>query len=258
MDGQPDFMARQYAFAAHIRDPAGHPPPADVPQRRMAIYRDLFYRNVESFIAGGFPVLRSLYDDAPWHAMVRDFFARHRCATPLFLEIAQEFLDYLGRTRGVHADDPPFLLELAHYEWVELAVSIAEATHDAAAVDPNGDLLTGVPVRSPLAVPLSYRFPVHQIGPNFRPDTPGEAPTHLVVYRNRQDDVEFLEVNAVTQRLLALLQAHPDGTGLSAIERIAAELAAPDPQVVIDAGRRMLDDLHQHNILVGTRRPPSP
>ncbi|HKX55116.1 MAG TPA: putative DNA-binding domain-containing protein, partial [Xanthomonadales bacterium] len=34
------------AFAAHIRNPAVAPAPADVEDRRMQIYRDLFFNNI--------------------------------------------------------------------------------------------------------------------------------------------------------------------------------------------------------------------
>jgi hypothetical protein len=34
--------AAQYAFAAHIRDPARAPAPADIAPRRMAVYTELF------------------------------------------------------------------------------------------------------------------------------------------------------------------------------------------------------------------------
>lgn len=252
---QPDFIRRQYAFAAHLRDPARAPKPADVEDRRMAIYRELFYNNVESLLAGSFPVLRRLLDDGHWHALVRDFYARHRCETPYFLELAQELLDYLHNEREGDPRDPPFLVELAHYEWVELALAVSDEEPDLSLVDPNGDLLSGVPVISPLAWNLSYRFPVHRIAPDFRPHTPGEQPTHLVVYRDRSDEVGFLEINAVTQRLLQLLQENPAWTGLHTVKRIAGELQHPQPDVVIEGGRQLLLDLRQRNILLGTRRP---
>ena len=41
------------------------------------IYTDLFYRNIEGFISGGFPVLRRLVDDSRWHQMVRCFVESH-------------------------------------------------------------------------------------------------------------------------------------------------------------------------------------
>ena len=124
---KPPFMQRQYEFAAHIRDPDNQPAPDDIEDRRMGIYRELFYNNVEGFLSSSFPVLRKLMDDASWHAMARDFYARHRCHSPLFLEIPREFLNYLQHERIDQADDLPFLWELAHYEWVELALSVADS-----------------------------------------------------------------------------------------------------------------------------------
>ena len=118
--------------------------------------------------------------DDRWHRMVRDFFAKHRCETPLFAEIAQEFLGYLHDERQPEEYDPPFMLELAHYEWVELAVSVSDEDRNAPPADPNGDLLAGSPVVSPVAWNLSYRYPVHRIAPEFQPQAPGDGPTHLV------------------------------------------------------------------------------
>jgi hypothetical protein len=243
----------QFAFAAHIRDPQANPRPTDVEERRMAIYRDLFYNNVEGFLADNFPVLRKLTPDRRWHAMARDFLARHRCRTPLFPEFGQEFLAYLEGVRGILPDDPPFLLELAHYEWVEVAVAMGDADRDAPAADPNGDPFQEVPVISPLAWNLTYRFPVHRIGPEFQPGHPGEQPTHLVVYRDRRDQVQFLEINPVTQRLLQLLKENPDWTGLMATKRIAVELQHPQPHLVMDGGRQIIEGLRQRNVIIGTR-----
>ena len=254
MDKRPDFMRRQYEFAAHIRDPARQPRPADVKERRMAIYRDLFFNNVESLLAGNFPVLRRLLADEHWHGMVRDFFIRHRCETPLFLELSQEFLEYLQSEREAEPRDPPFLLELAHYEWVELALSVSDEDPDPKAADPNGDLLAGHPLVSPLIWSLTYRFPVHRIAPDFQPQEPGPEPTRLLVYRTRSDDIEFLEINAVTQRLLQLVQENPDWTGYDAAIRIATELAHPQPELVVDAAAQLLNDLRARNIVLGTRR----
>ena len=160
----PERLARlQRDFAAHIRDPDGHAAPVDVEDRRMAIYRRLFFNNVSSLLASNFPVLRSLCDDNRWAALVREFYAEHRCQTPLFPELAGEFLRYLQDVRGTRPADPPFLLELAHYEWVELALSLDERELDDVPADPAGDLLQGCPVLSPLARALTYRYPVHRI-----------------------------------------------------------------------------------------------
>ena len=247
------FQRLQYRFAAHLRDPARFPAPRGIEPRRMKIYTELFYNNVEGFLANAFPVLRRITSDARWHAMARDFFARHESHQPLFHGIAGEFLKYLERERGRVKGDPPFLRELAHYEWVELALSVAQTPPARELADPNGDLMEQVPVVSPLAWALSYEFPVHRIGPGFIPDAPGPQPTHLVVYRNRQDEVKFIEINAVTARLLRLM-APRRATGRQLLKRIAREMRHPQPETVIEHGAAMLPGLRERDIILGTKR----
>lgn len=167
-------------------------------------------------------MLRRLIPDDPWRSLVRDFYARHHCHSPLFLEIGREFLAYLEQERGRRPEDPSFLRELAHYEWVELALAVSEADpEDRGPLDPDGDLLGGTPLLSPLAWPLRYRFPVHRIGPDFQPTEPGGPPTYLTVYRDREDRVRFLEINAATHALVPRNLIEPGGPprdGIPAID----------------------------------------
>ncbi|SDJ67585.1 DNA-binding domain-containing protein [Microbulbifer yueqingensis] len=245
------FAEHQRRFAAHLRSPETNPAPAGVEDRRMGIYRDLIYNNIESFIANGFPVLRSIYRDADWHAMVRDFVHRHASRSPYFLQISEEFLHYLQEERGPREGDPPFLLELAHYEWVELALDVnpAELPTGLAA---EGDVLEQVPVVSPLAWSLSYRFPVHRIGPAFQPQEPPETPTFLLVYRNRQDEVGFMEINAVTARLLQLADGG-EHTGRQLLELLAAELGHGDVDALLGFGQSLLEQLLRAGVIAGLR-----
>jgi hypothetical protein len=248
----PAFMRCQYEFAAHIRDPKRHPRPGDVEERRMAIYRELFFNNVEGFLASSFPVLRKLLDDAAWTAMARDFFAHHQCHTPLFLEIPREFLQYLEQEREAHVADLPFLYELAHYEWLELALSVAEDPKPDTGVDPEGDLLAGHPQLSPLAWAFRYEYPVHRISPEFQPGEPEPNGVFLLVYRDGDDAVHFLELNPVSARLFALLRDETGITGRCALERIAGELGHPEPEVVLKGGLDILSQWRNRGIVAGT------
>jgi hypothetical protein len=248
------FKKHQYALTAHLRDPENNPAPEGIEDRRLGIYRDLLYNNVEGFIASGFPVLRSIYSDNSWHAMVRDFFARHKCSSPYFLEISQEFLDYLQSEHEPRPEDPQGLLELAHYEWVELALMVSDETVDIDMIDPNGDLLQGHPVLSPVAWPLAYQYPVHKMGPDYLPEAPASEPTYLIVYRNRLDEVKFLEINPVTARLVNLLQENPEISGELALDQIAREMNHPNRNTVIDGGLAALRELQGYGIVIGVSR----
>jgi hypothetical protein len=250
------FQELQYQFASHIRDPEQRAAPAGIEDRRMGIYRELFYNNIEDFLSTAFPVVRTLTPDERWHAMARDFYARHQCHEPQFFKIAEEFLRYLDEERGDVAEDPAFLRELAHYEWVELALSISPDDLTPELADPNGDLLEGVPVLSPLAWTLAYDFPVHRIGPDFQPKSAPEQPTLLVVYRTRGDDVKFMEINPVTARLLELVDKEP-ATGAAQLERIAGEMKHPQPSAVVAEGAAILRSLRERDILLGTKRTAS-
>ena len=249
---KPNLKEIQFAFTAHLRDPENNPAPDAIEDRRMGIYRELFYNNVEGFLHKGFPVIRSIYNDEDWHRMVRDFFSRHKSQSPYFLEISQEFLTYLQDEREPQPEDPAGLLELAHYEWVELALTVADETIELDKLDPNGDLLTGHPVLSPIAWSLAYQFPVHKMGPDFLPEQAPEQPSYLVVYRNRNDKVKFMELNLVTARLLYLLEEDENLSGQQALDQITQEMNHPNPEVVINGGLSTLQELQSSGIILGT------
>ncbi len=261
MSKSADFRTLQYAFAAHLRDPAGNPPPPGLEERRLAIYRDLFFSNIENFANGFFPVLRTQYTAEQWRALIRDFFARHQSRTPYFLEIAEEFLHFLKSERGEHPDDPPYAWELAHYEWLELAVDVAEDVVPTTGYDPDGDVLDGVPVITPALALASYCWPVHRIAAAFRPQEPLAEPVWLVVYRDRDDAVRFLEINAATARLITLMrladeqgQAVKARSGRELGAQLAAELARSDVQAVVAAAADMLLMLREQGLLFGVQR----
>ena len=252
MAEQPEFIRKQYEFAAHIRNPEKNPLPSDVEQRRMNIYNELFYNNVEGFMSSTFPVLRSLYDDDSWHALIHDYFEHHKSHTPLFPEMPREFLKYLEAEREPKDDDFPFINELAHYEWVELALSVSDQELQQNTASVPDDIINCSLSLSPLAWPLSYQYPVHQIGPDFTPEQPGESPTFIIVYRDIHDEVHFMEINPVTAHLIHLITEQPGKTIQQQLEQIADELPNLSRETVINGGIETLKDLLGKNILFVT------
>lgn len=244
----PAFQEFQYAFARHIRDPRQAARPAGVPARRMGIYRELLYNNLEGFLLACFPVTRQMLGERRWPKLVRAFFREARCHTPYFREIPREFLRWLVESETLPVAVPPWLRELAHYEWVELAVDVMDTS--APVCDAGGDLLDGMPVLAPALMNLAYAWPVHRIGPAWRPRKP--QATHLLVFRDAADAVQFIELNPVSARLVALLQAGRL-TGRAACQSVAAELAHPQPDVVVAHGATVLGELHRAGAIPGTR-----
>lgn len=242
-----DFKAKQHEFAAYIRDPENNPPPADVKPQRMAMYRELFFNNIDSFLSANFPVLRAILDDRQWFELGQDFFVKHASRTPHFSQIPEEFLDYLQNERD-GSGDFPFMLELAHYEWVEMALSIAKENvpADCQSLD---DLQNRRIRLSPLAWPLAYQYPVQKISPEFLPKIAPELATFLIVYRNLDDEVNFMEITPITYLLLEIIQEHEEVLAKDCLRQVAEESEHPNPDMIIAGGLQILKELADKTVI---------
>ena len=242
------FQRLQLDFAAYVRDPDNVAPPPGIEARRMAIYARLVYNNVESVLASVFAGLQEIVGRAAWRALMRDFLRRHSVASPYYSKLPDEFLAYIA-TRDDGPPLPPFAADLCHYDWVKYALPLAGDMPDDAFDDDPLALDDPVAVSS-LAWPLQYAFPVTDLGPDCQPSGPPEQATCLIAYRNRRDEVGFLASNALTLRLLALVEA---GSPLvRAFDEIAAELARPVARIQA-AGLAMVNQLHAQDVLVRAR-----
>jgi len=205
------FIDVQNEFMAHIRNPSSNPAPHGIEERRLAIYRDLFFNNILGFISSGFPVLKTLYSEQQWQLLVRRFFSEYDCKSPYFLDIAGEFMSYLSTHYEMHADDPIFMVELAHYEWIELDVSVAIKNETEQTIN-NADIKQAKLYFSHIARNLSYQFAVQKISESYQPQAPSAQPHYFVVYRDEEDDVQFLSTNAMTALLLSLIENNEGAT----------------------------------------------
>lgn len=237
------LRAQLLGLAHHVRDPASHAPPPDIEDRRLRVYRELFLGSIEGLLASSFPVIHRTLGDEGWRQLVRAFYTGHRCTTPLFAGVAGEFVAWLAARDPAEASgDPPWLAELAHYEWVEVDLQL----QDVAADVPPGQVRL-----SSLARPLAYCWPVHRIGPAWRPDAPPAAPTLLLARRDDAGDVRFSELSPLVFRLLQLL----DGEGTppsprAALEALAAEAGRPGDTAFHADGEAMLRRLLAEGTLV--------
>lgn len=248
-----DFQAYQRAFTAHIRDPKASHRPQGVPARRMRVYNELLFNNVEGFLLACFPVCRQVLGSRKWTRLVRGFFRDHACHTPYFRQIPEEFLRYLQDEWVRPQDYPDFLPELAHYEWVELDLETSNKDARLPAHDPAGDLLSGRPLLNPVLRLLAYRYPVQRISPRFRPATPPQEPTFIAAFRGADLQVRFMAINAVTAQLLSTLQEGAGMTGQQALAGLAGALPHMQMATLRHFGAELLDSLRREGVVLGSR-----
>lgn len=221
-----ELFAIQQQLAAAVREPA-LPVLPGMASERLAVYRELVLNNVSGFIRSTYPVLRQICGDVLFDQKINAFFRQSQLDSPYFVDIPKAFLDWLP----AHATDlPPFALELAHYEWLELelfrrtdaveavpteAAAAAglptEASPAAASQSPgqSGLTLTSQLQLTPLLEVVAYQYPVHQLSVQYQPAEPPASPTFLALYRNRAQQVRFLQLTALSSASLQLLQQQP-------------------------------------------------
>lgn len=251
----PDFFDLQHKFTAYIRNPLA-PAPSGVEGRRMAVYAELLFNNIENFMSGSFPITREILGDDAWMAIMRDYYQTHKAKTPLFPYMPKEFLEYL-KDRQLNADDPPFLFELAQYEWAEIEMAIFFEEDLIEVIDPHTDLLDSIPVLSRACLLFDFHYPVHKISSDYRP-LKHDQMTFLVVYRNRLDEVRFMELNDVTYRLLALLKEYSNLNGAAILEVLAREKHNIPEESILRHGMLALNELRAKGIILGGLKATCP
>ena len=74
----------------------------------------------------------------------------------------------------------------------------------------------------------------------------------LAIFRKPDDRLGRMKINAVTGRLLELLQENSGTNGQLCLERLAAEIGHADPAAMIEHGALILESLVRKSALLGT------
>lgn len=203
------FQDYQAAFTASLRRPTHCAPPRGTDRRRMRVYQQIVFNQFFGSVSACFPVLTSILGKHKFRRLVRLCFSQHRFTNPLFQSIPASFVDFLNANPT--PDLPPYTAALAHYEWLELALSRESAeqamTSQVQALEsPTLEPTLSMQVRLPAVYRLQqYAFPVHQLS-RKQPDLPASE-TYLLVYRTRDMQIRFIQLNALTYQLLQHIHA---------------------------------------------------
>lgn len=249
----PEFIKTQKQFAESIRDPLSSNNNAQFEERRLKIYRELFFNNVEGFVSSAFPVLKEIlidqHGESFWLGLVRQFFVQHQCETPYFLEISEEFLQFLQAKieSGNSEDLPDYAWQLAHWEWMELHADVADAQTSMLISTLAKELLLNAKLTlAETAWVCAYDYPVHKISAEMSDLV--NSPTYLMVYRNGQDEVGFNELNPLSATLFESVRQQPGIEASYLLEQLA-EQSGLDHKLVVSGGLEILSQWQQLCIL---------
>jgi hypothetical protein len=239
-----DFQKYQLEFTSHLRDPKMHAKPANVSDTQIAVYREIVFNNIFGSVSACFPVCRQVLGKSAWPKLIKIFFATHQSTTPLFREIPQEFLKFLANKQDI----PIYIQQLAHYEWVELAVNMQAVLSPQ--LSPITDVKSEIPVLAVAHKLLEYDFPVHKI--SKKNNIKNAEKTYFLVFRNDDLKVKFIELNPMTYILLNSILEN-NFTGEQALASLAEDMQLPDKSAIIGFGLSTLQELVKQQAITGSR-----
>ena len=254
-ESTPDFIRLQREFCSYLRDPEQHAPPAEIEDRRLAIYRHAIFSNVEGLLKDNYPRVKAVLSDEDWQRLVRHYIIHHESLASAFVDVPEEFLHYLDSS-NVFAGLPGFVRELAHFDWLETLVGADIREIDDVSAERGDDLLSAIPVVNPLLRIVVYQYPVHAISQEYRPQEPPPQPTYIAAFRDRSNRYGFLDINALTARLLELMQANKTETGGALFGRLADEFSFQDTEALINAAQPILSRMLERDVILGIQERP--
>ncbi len=237
----------QRAFAAYLRDPQHNPLPTGVNAQRLNVYAALLFNNVQDFLQRQLPITHALLSEDCWHDVLRQFYAQHACQSPYLRDIAGEFVQWLSPrfTTLPIATLYPYLLELVHFEWVEIALLLDDS---AIAWQPTLTPLSADTAYAfnPVLLLQTYQYPVQRISATWQPAQPDTS--YVLRVRHTAGHVETIVLNALTAQLLEqLLQGQ---TLHQALTTLAQQLPILAAEQLNAFGLQLLQQFHTQNVLL--------
>ena len=241
-----DFRQYQFALARHLRDPLGVPAPEGVSVAEALACTQEMAANLNELLMPAFAITRAVLGEDLWQHTLRLFLHDAPTHSPWATAVQEAYVKFLGHNTLVQ-HLPPWLEDLAHYEWLQCAVAAADVTWPAH--DPHGDLRTGVVVLNPSHVEVMYDWPVQRINLTHKPFE--MQPTYLSIVRDMRDKVRVVESSRFRRHLVDMLRQGQ--TGAQAFTALAQWLEHPDVDTFIQEGMPVLKQLQREGVVLGTR-----
>ena len=241
-----DFRQFQFALARHLRDPLSVPAPEGVSAANATVCKHEMAKNLSDLLDPAFPVTRALLGEDLWQHAVRLFLKDAPSHTPWASTVQRAFVEHVCESPDME-NLPAWLQDLAHFEWLQNAVSTAPVTWPV--FDARGDVMQHAVVLNPTHVEAAYEWPVHGIDTDHKPDD--MQSTYVSMLRDTDDALHVCESSVFRGQLIDLLREGQ--TGEQALRVLARWLSHPHAEAFVHEGAELIAQLQREGVVLGTR-----
>lgn len=221
--------------------------PTELKEARLAIYRRLVHGALDECMHSILPRTAARLGDRFWEE-VHLFYSECGPHTHYLRDVPSEFLAWCKDRWSTLEDLPAYAFDLACHEVTAIEVGAAS---DGSARSEEPSLSLDRPVIFQGAIALRhYQYAVHRLSEDLENlSIPEASPVFLLVYRDRNHDLRYLELStiafAILQRLLT------GGTLQQAIVEGAASGGVPVDDTLLHGIAVLLGDLAERGVLWG-------
>jgi hypothetical protein len=163
-------------------------------QEGLNQYRRLIRNNIHNALEQAFPIAFTVLTESQWNTLVDDFHALHPAVTPQVWKLPEEFYRFVKANGYAKTFSLPFLNDLLHFEWIEIAVHTME-DQSPAPYRSKGNKLTDSLVVHPEFRLIRMEYPVHIYAAEEALQHAGDY--YLLTFRTRNFDVQFIDLPAL-------------------------------------------------------------
>jgi hypothetical protein len=218
--------------------------------RRLGLYRQLVRHNVVNVVGTMLERTRARLDahvPGEFDRSVDGFLASQGPRTPHLRDVPSELLSWAAPRWRADARIPAWLPDHAELELVDFTIGVAPRPPEPpplAEVTADRSLVFGDP-----RIIVHLEWAVHES--REVDEQPAKRPVHLLVYRDAQHAVRYLELTPLASSILELLFA---GRPLAkAMVEACASSGHPMDDAVLGGAARLLADLGERGVLLGAR-----
>lgn len=236
---------QQAALASYCRD--GHLPKIDatIPDN-LDQYRRLVFNIISDALETTYPISVKKLGVEDWVQLVDHFFSNYPCSSTQIWSMPYELITYLETS-----DDPittkfPWLMELLHFEWLEVEIFCDE--DEQVHFEKSIDVLNERLVINPTLRLEHFTFPVHKAL-----ELKEQNDYYLLAYRSTENDkVYFEEITG----FLALIVHQIVNTELNLHDILIEsghKFGITDEQVLFKEGKLFAEKMLQKTIFLGRK-----
>lgn len=220
-------------------------------QDRLHNYRRLIYTIYWEALADAYPIAKSILKEEDWNSLVDDFISNNSCQEPQLFRMPLALIDFVAKNNYSEKLNLPYLIDLLRFEWVEIEVHAMKDVPEEL-FNITGDLSSGKCVINPYLRIVKLEYPIHKLKTDDITLLKGSY--FLLVYRQDNGTVQYLELNAFTANLIEqLCQNSLEMTLQEIIDVIFLNVSPELKQTIYKEMEKFCTSLHELGVILGTK-----